>query len=464
MALKGVAQKIVRRFTASTEVADGLRHVTESTYRLNHEVATGRAESARHSEQIAKDAWAASQLRHEFLLNRLDQLHIAAMDTWQPGLDATRAGIDATRAGVDATRAGIDAALAGVDSTRSDLAIHGTALARLEARVEQLVQIVIDNHAVTWESDRVLSSTTLERFAKLERHVRHQSNAPGVGRVLGDPVELQSETRRIVAARQSHAVESAAIAMVAVDGLSVAFPSDDTVMLPYIREHGTWEPHVARALVEHCAEGDVVIDIGAHVGVFTCLLGRTVGASGTVIAVEPDQRNAQLLRNNLVINSVANAVVVEAAVGTEAGVVQLFRSPFGNSGDIRVGGWDESGEEFSVLSVKLDELVPPTVRVSVIKIDVQGLDFAVLRSGAELLRRDLPVLVAEVTPDLLRERGDDPHAFTAWLDELGYDVAVLKRDDDVTCKSTADVVAAAEASPLGYVDVLCRPRKSPPHR
>ena len=440
----------------------------------------------KHADVLGKDAWAASQMRQEHLLNHIDELHRGAWDVAQLRHEYLSRRIDELHHGawdaaelrqqnliarIDELHQGSwDVGVQRHDSVSSRLSglevrlaeAHG-ALEELRAGAERLRLQVVDNHSVTWDSSRILSSTTLERFASLERAVRELLNDSSPSRSLGDPAELVAEVQRVVRLRTGDVADNVGSNTVDVFGAPISLPADDTVMLPYIREHGVWEPHVARALTEHCAPGDVVLDIGAHVGIFSCLMSEVVGPQGTVIAVEPDRRNAHLLRGNLLGRGLANVVLVEAAVSAERGILPIFRSPFANSGDIRIGSFPESGEEDHVLAVTLDDLVPETVSVTLIKIDVQGLDFAVLSSGQNLLARDHPTLVIEVTPDLLRERGDDPDAFIAWLEDLGYEVSVLERIDGEKSVASAGVVAAAEASPIGYVDVICRYRRLEEH-
>lgn len=57
-------------------------------------------------------------------------------------------------------------------------------------------------------------------------------------------------------------------------------------------------------------EGDVVIDVGSYIGLYLMVSSRRVGASGKVIAIEADNSNFKLLKENIRINGLNNVVAV----------------------------------------------------------------------------------------------------------------------------------------------------------
>src|SRR5574341_673203 len=86
--------------------------------------------------------------------------------------------------------------------------------------------------------------------------------------------------------------------------------------------HGCWlgsyEYDKQKRFVREIKKGDVVYDIGAHVGFYTLLASELVGPSGQVIAFEPLPRNLGYLHRHLALNSCKNVTVIEAAVGNAA--------------------------------------------------------------------------------------------------------------------------------------------------
>ena len=90
-----------------------------------------------------------------------------------------------------------------------------------------------------------------------------------------------------------------------------------------------YEPSVLSYLKRSVKPGAVVLEVGAHVGIFTVLLARCVGPSGQVYAFEPARRTRDALEDHLVLNRVHRSVrVVPAAVSDHSGLEQFFTCSF----------------------------------------------------------------------------------------------------------------------------------------
>ncbi|RLI13802.1 hypothetical protein DRO33_00570 [Candidatus Bathyarchaeota archaeon] len=164
-------------------------------------------------------------------------------------------------------------------------------------------------------------------------------------------------------------------------------------------------------------EGDIVIDAGAHVGLFTLKCLR-IHKACLVVAVEPHPLNAKLLRSNMVLNGLEGKVaVVEAALGSEEGKGRLYLA--------RVAGRHSlvqrhGGRSIPVEVITIDGLVRGLglERVDFIKVDVEGAELDVLRAAGGTLSRFRPTLVIEARVDRLRELVD-------LLRPYGYEFFVL---------------------------------------
>lgn len=72
---------------------------------------------------------------------------------------------------------------------------------------------------------------------------------------------------------------------------------------------GTYDP-----LLKKIEYGDMVIDAGANIGMFTLQAARIVGSSGMVISVEPQPDNIEFLKENIRLNSLTNVRVITKAL------------------------------------------------------------------------------------------------------------------------------------------------------
>lgn len=131
---------------------------------------------------------------------------------------------------------------------------------------------------------------------------------------------------------------------------------------------------IARELVE---PNMTVWDIGANVGLFS-FAAAALGAS--VVAVEADPFLANLISRSALVNRLP-VTALAAAVSDKLGVSTLHFSERGRSSS-SLGG---NGSGQAVVTVTLDWLLDRFSAPHVLKIDVEGMEFAVLTGGARVL-------------------------------------------------------------------------------
>ena len=171
--------------------------------------------------------------------------------------------------------------------------------------------------------------------------------------------------------------------------------------------HASWQDY-PRAILG-CAEpelldwfriqvkpGETWLDVGAHYGYTALALSRLVGESGRVFAFEPVLGTAGYLARTRTANGLERLVVVPLALGDERRLT-LVRGVCLYRGMAHMTATNDPGEP--ICSVTLDCLWPGLcgndTNVSGVKIDVQGMEVAVLRGMIEILRRHRPKLVVE---------------------------------------------------------------------
>ena len=148
--------------------------------------------------------------------------------------------------------------------------------------------------------------------------------------------------------------------------------------------------------IKSMTPNDVVLDIGANVGMYSVLIADKVKA---VYACELDTLNVAVLKENLYLNGLLNKVqIIPLACGARAEMVDVkFRSmSYGDALQLIEGGDetqsfgshpDTTGYVTSVLQVSLDELFDDAnlARPNKIKIDVDGNELTVLSGTTKLL-------------------------------------------------------------------------------
>ncbi|MFP5224316.1 MAG: FkbM family methyltransferase, partial [Actinomycetota bacterium] len=80
-----------------------------------------------------------------------------------------------------------------------------------------------------------------------------------------------------------------------------------------------YESGELRALGRLVRPGDIVLDLGGHVGYHALHLARAVGRAGKVLTFEPNPANLVQLRRNIALNPELPIQVVAAAAGRAGG-------------------------------------------------------------------------------------------------------------------------------------------------
>jgi len=150
----------------------------------------------------------------------------------------------------------------------------------------------------------------------------------------------------------------------------------------------------------HVAPGSVAVDVGANLGLHALVLSRCVGAGGRVFAYEPLAPVYQRLTANLVLNGSDNVVTKPYGLGERTGTLRFND----RAGDFNIGKGrvDPGGSAMIPIRALDDDLRGLETPVSLIKIDVEGFEVAVLKGAQETLRRHRPVILMEYNPGAYR--------------------------------------------------------------
>ncbi len=171
-------------------------------------------------------------------------------------------------------------------------------------------------------------------------------------------------------------------------GRAPIFVTPESALGYWRRDLGKVDPFLLSMARELVHPGMVVWDVGANVGLFS-FAAAALGAS--VIAIEADLWLVQLLQRSSRLNHLP-VTAVPAAATDRCGVTTLHLSEDGRSSNSVLG----VGPVQSVVSITLDSLLNSFPVPSVIKIDVEGMEYGVLK-GARTVLQAHPTLFCEVS-------------------------------------------------------------------
>ena len=142
-------------------------------------------------------------------------------------------------------------------------------------------------------------------------------------------------------------------------------------------------------------EGQVVIDAGAHIGIYTVRASKQVGKTGIVVAIEPHPTNFECLQTNLKLNKCTNVIPVRAALASTGGEVNLSLDASSAGHSVTSG---RSNESISVRSISLDQLMKDLklTAVHLLKANVEGTMTDVLKGAEKTLENSKLRIVTTV--------------------------------------------------------------------
>jgi len=201
-----------------------------------------------------------------------------------------------------------------------------------------------------------------------------------------------------------------------IDGERVRLPARWARFFPR-----RYDPGKREFLRRHCLPGSLAIDAGAHIGLYSVIMARAVGATGRVISLEPTPLTASILTRTIALNGLEDRVtVLQQAVAQEPGRTSFTVNPGPSNANTLVGAPPPEAS-ISVDVTTLDVVLrDETRRVSCIKLDVEGAELRALRGAARTIERYRPALAIEVHPALMNVGGESVTDLLALLGGAGY--------------------------------------------
>src|SRR5262245_22357891 len=164
---------------------------------------------------------------------------------------------------------------------------------------------------------------------------------------------------------------------------------------------GLWDTETLqlldRVFVKSCLlpKDSIVADVGANIGYYTLWFSKIAVSAGKVFAFEPNPDVLRILRTNLELNRVNNAVVVEAACGDNTGTADFYVAAHHHSSSLHADWASSDGraQKTTVVATTLDAFFshatgrhPPAF----IKIDIEGGGTHALPGARRLFAKNRP--------------------------------------------------------------------------
>ena len=208
----------------------------------------------------------------------------------------------------------------------------------------------------------------------------------------------------------------------------------------YFRLGGAYEQEWMKTINLAMGNAGSFIDVGSNIGVFALTVAQAY-PDKRVIAIEPLLSNYTKLEENIRANGLSNIEPLRAAVAEHNDPIHFYVNPIHDgggsiiepkeylTGDVRVNaaGYQSRHPQFvpemEVSGLPLDDIVNMP---SVLKIDVEGAEVIVLKSGLKTLKSGLvDLLVVEVVNESIGE-------VVRLLDDAGFDCFLYGQASPIT--------------------------------
>lgn len=150
--------------------------------------------------------------------------------------------------------------------------------------------------------------------------------------------------------------------------------------------NGTFERDEIETFVKHLENVSVCVDIGANIGLYTCI---AASCRKHVLAVEPLPRNLDLLYRNVLDNNFDNVEVFPLGLSSNSGIQRIFGT--GTCASLLEGWAGTSKHSYKLIPTSQLDLILNNRfddASMLIKMDVEGLELEVLRGAEQTLKRN----------------------------------------------------------------------------
>ena len=204
----------------------------------------------------------------------------------------------------------------------------------------------------------------------------------------------------------------------------------------YLSKGRLYEPDLSMFVIRVLKKGDVFVDVGAHVGVFSILASKLAGPDGQVIAVEAERDNVDDLMGHVELNGCRNITVRNAVLSDSPGPTTFYTNADNDGGHCL---WDPGRHAFNrksaanpeprtveaeTLDSIIGELKPPAIKI--LKMDTEGAEHLIVKGGLETIESyRIPFILSEMNDFGLQQLGSSQQAYRSAMKEIGYDTFLM---------------------------------------
>jgi len=217
---------------------------------------------------------------------------------------------------------------------------------------------------------------------------------------------------------------------------------------------GHWEKSLAELMSQVLSRSSgIMLDIGANIGASTIPLAICYN-NIEFYCYDPHPEIFRRLKSNIKLNRLDNVHAVNCAISNSKKESLTFYAQIESSNmglsSLKLNSDIEKYDKITTPVKSIDELFKKSSEsVSVIKIDTQGSELEVLKSGEQIIKRDRPVIFFEFEDEYYsdKDRDESKRFLVNFFKEMNYSLFNITKDFnyypkiDITQKYNGDILA-----------------------
>lgn len=177
-----------------------------------------------------------------------------------------------------------------------------------------------------------------------------------------------------------------------------------------------WEKKIYQIYRSILKENDIAVDIGAYIGTHSIPMSKHCKK---VYSFEANPDIFFYLLKNLTLNHIGNIVPHGIALSDSKSEVNFYKRDDGTS---RISNRHQRGQLVKLQTDLLSSFIDTNEKIKLIKIDVEGHEFNVLKGAKDLIDKSKPYIIIEVFQNKLNE-------LTEWAKDNQYEITSLRGED-----------------------------------
>lgn len=248
---------------------------------------------------------------------------------------------------------------------------------------------------------------------------------------------------------------------VEIEGNKIYLDENDSLFLSSSMMH---EKTIVNLVKNEIKKGDVVIDIGAHIGYYTVLFAKLVGPEGKVFAFEASPTNFEILKKNISVNGYKNVILNNKAVSDKNGKLTLYITGRTSTENFlfKPENFTDSSkikQTVEIDSITLDDYFQDfNGEINFLKMDISGAEPRVMKGMSSILNKNNSLKIQqEWWPNAIRTHGFEPDSHLKVLTEMGYKIYEIDGAKNKLNLATIEELMKKYPNPkLEDINIFCK--------